>query len=192
MTESTASTATNEADASFAPTDVDALKAQLADAEQRANVFKDQVLRSRAEMDNVRRRTERELDTARKFALERFAGELLAVKDSLELGLAAAGAANVEPAKIREGMELTLRLLGSALEKEGVKEVDPLHQKFNADMHQAMSLQETSAVEPNTVVAVYQKGYCLFDRLLRPAMVVVAKAPTEDAAASSGGVDSER
>lgn len=189
MTEANNAAQTDDAEAPVV--DIDALKTKLAEAEQQANVFKDQVLRMRAEMDNVRRRTERELESARKFALERFASELLAVRDSLELGLSAAGAPGVEPAKIREGLELTLKLMTGALEKEGVKEVYPLNQKFNPDMHQAMSLQETSAVEPNTVVAVYQKGYALFDRLLRPAMVVVARAPAGAQSAPGGGVDTQ-
>jgi molecular chaperone GrpE len=157
------------------------LAAKLAAAEEQANGLKDQLLRLRADTENVRRRAERDVEAAHKFALERFAGELLPVRDSLELGLQAASVAGTDPGKLREGVDLTLKMLSGVLEKFGIKEINPQKQKFNPELHQAMTTQETAEVDPNTVVAVYQKGYLLNERLLRPALVVVSKA------ASGGG-----
>ena len=121
-------------------------------------------------------RSELDLANAHKFALEKIAGELLPVKDSLEMGLAAAGE-NHDVSKLIEGSELTLKMLGSVLEKFNIKEINPLNDKFNPDYHEAMSMQDRDDVEPNTVVAVMQKGYLLNDRLIRPALVMVSKAP---------------
>src|SRR3569833_1922033 len=135
-----------------------------------------QLLLARAETENVRRRAERDVEGAHKYALERFVNELLPVKDSLELGLAAASGEG-DLAKIREGMELTLKMLSSALEKFGVKTLDPKGEKFNPALHQAMAMQEVRDAEPNIVLTVYQKGYLLNDRLIRPAMVVVSRLP---------------
>lgn len=146
----------------------------LEDAKAKADQHWNQLLLARAETDNVRRRAERDVEAAHKYALERFVTELLPVKDSLELGLAAASDGG-DVAKLREGMELTLKLLSSVLEKFGVKTVDPKGEKFNPELHQAMAMQEMSNVEPNLVLTVYQKGYLLNDRLIRPAMVVVSR-----------------
>ena len=151
----------------------------LQDAQAKADQYWNQLLAARAEVENSRRRNERELENAHKFALEKFVRELLPVKDSLELGLAAATGESAEFDKLREGMELTLKMLGAALEKFGVSEVDPKGEKFNPERHQAMAVQETPKAEPNTVLTVYQKGYLLNDRLIRPAMVVVSSAPAE-------------
>ena len=152
------------------------LTALLEDARGKADEHWDQVVRTQAEMDNLRKRSERDLANAHKFALERFANELLPVKDSLELGLAAFGAENADPEKLKEGVELTLQMLTTALEKSAITEVNPENESFNPDFHQAMSMQERDDVEPNTVVTVVQKGYLLNDRLIRPAMVIVSKA----------------
>lgn len=151
----------------------------LEDARAKADDHWDQVLRTNAEMENLRRRVKQDVESAHKFALEKFARELLPVKDSLEMGLAAAsGDADATEAvqQLREGTELTLKMLAAALEKSGITEVDPMGEVFNPEQHQAMSMQESPDHEPNTVMAVMQKGYQLNDRLLRPAMVVVSKA----------------
>ena len=153
------------------------LIALLEDARGKADEHWDQVVRTQAEMDNLRKRSERDLANAHKFALERFAGELLPVKDSLELGLAAFAAENADPEKLKEGVELTLQMLTTALEKSAIQEVNPENESFDPDFHQAMSMQERDDVEPNTVVTVVQKGYLLNERLIRPAMVIVSKAP---------------
>ena len=153
------------------------LTALLEDARGKADEHWDQVVRTQAEMDNLRKRSERDLANAHKFALERFANELLPVKDSLELGLAAFTAENADSEKLKEGVELTLQMLTTALEKSAITEVNPENESFNPDFHQAMSMQERDDVEPNTVVTVVQKGYLLNGRLIRPAMVIVSKAP---------------
>lgn len=151
----------------------------LEDARAKADDHWDQLLRTKADMENLRRRAERDVESAHKYALERFAAELIPVKDSLELGLAAADTVNAadELGKLREGMTLTHKMLHAALEKFGIKEISPLGEKFNPGLHQAMSMQPTAEAEPNTVLKVFQKGYTLHDRVLRPAMVVVAQAP---------------
>lgn len=151
----------------------------LEDARAKADDHWDQLLRTKADMENLRRRAERDVESAHKYALERFAAELIPVKDSLELGLAAADSAGAadELGKLREGMTLTHKMLHAALEKFGIKEISPLGEKFNSGLHQAMSMQPTAEAEPNTVLKVFQKGYTLHDRVLRPAMVVVAQAP---------------
>ncbi|MEZ5543118.1 MAG: nucleotide exchange factor GrpE [Pseudomonadota bacterium] len=153
------------------------LTALLEDARSKADAHWDQCLRLQAELDNLRKRSERDLANAHKFALERFAAELLPVRDSMEMGLAAFDAEGGESGKQREGVELTLQMLTSAMAKFQIQEVNPENQPFNPDFHQAMSIQERADVAPNTVVTVVQKGYTLNDRLLRPAMVIVAKAP---------------
>lgn len=154
------------------------LTALLEDARGKADAHWDQMVRTQAEMENLRKRSERDLANAHKFALERFASELLPVKDSLELGLAAFTAENSDPEKLKEGVALTLQMLTTALDKAAINEVNPQDERFDPDFHQAMSLQERADVEPNTVVTVVQKGYTLNGRLIRPAMVIVSKAPT--------------
>lgn len=155
--------------------DINELQLMLEDARNKADEHWNQVLRVQAEAENARRRAARDVENAHKFALERFAQDLLPVKDSLELGLAAAGEdAAVE--KLREGTELTLKMLTQAMEKYGIKEVNPMGQPFNPELHQAMSMQPSDTQPANTVLVVMQKGYVLNDRLVRPALVVVAKA----------------
>ena len=153
------------------------LTALLEDARGKADEHWDQVVRLQAEMNNLRKRSERDLANAHKFALERFANELLPVKDSLEMGLAAFDVDDADPDKLREGVALTLQMLAGAMDKVAIQEVNPLNERFNPDFHQAMSMQERDDVEPNTVVTVVQKGYTLNDRLIRPAMVIVSKSP---------------
>lgn len=149
----------------------------LEDARSKADEHWDLVLRARAEQENLRRRHERELESAHKYALERFALELLPVKDSLEIGLATAEASDQA---LREGMELTLKQLTAAFSHFALAEINPVGEKFNPQLHQAMATQESTEAEPNTVLAVYQKGYLLHDRVIRPAMVIVAKTPETD------------
>lgn len=159
---------------------VEELQARLEQAEQKAMENWDQLLRTKADMDNLRRRTQKDLENAHKFALEKFVSELLAVKDSLEMGLEATGQESASVESLREGTELTLNMLKQVFEKFNVAELDPQGEKFNPDHHQAMSAQESSEVEPNTVMAVMQKGYLLNDRLVRPAMVMVSRAPSAE------------
>ncbi len=149
----------------------------LQDAQGKADDYWNQLLRARADMENLRRRAERDLENAHKYALERFVGELLPVQDSLEMGLVAASEETADIAKVREGLELTVKMMQSAVQKAGVREIDPQGEKFNPAMHQAMTTQENADLESNTVVAVFQKGYLLNERLVRPAMVVVSKKP---------------
>lgn len=148
----------------------------LEEARSKADENWDKALRLQAELDNTQRRAQRDIEGAHKYALEKFALELLPVKDSLELGLEAAEGSDHEVAdKLREGTELTLKMLSSAMEKFGIQEVDPLGEAFNPEWHQAMTMQPSSEHEANKVMAVMQKGYLLNERLLRPAMVVVSK-----------------
>lgn len=146
------------------------------DTRKKADEYLDQLMRARAETENVRRRGERELDKTRKYALDGFLQELITVKDSLEMGLSAAQEPGADIAKLTEGMALTDQLLAAAMNKVGAKEINPLNAPFNPELHQAMSTQESAEVPPNTVVMVFQKGYVLHDRLIRPARVVVSKA----------------
>jgi molecular chaperone GrpE len=154
------------------------LQSQLADAEERAAQARDAQLRAIAELDNVRRRLDREFQTSQKYANEGLLRELLGVCDSLELGLKAAEEADqkAQAKALIEGKQLTYRQLMAVLEKQGVRQVDPTGQPFNPDQHQAMSMVESDEVPANHVVQVMQKGYKLHDRLLRPATVIVAKA----------------
>ncbi len=151
------------------------MNSQLASALRKAEEYRDQSLRTLAEMENLRRRTEKEVGDSRKFAVEKFAKELLVVLDSLELGIQAAAGDAPEVVKLREGNELTLKQFLAVLEKFNVKPVEALGVKFDPALHQAMTMEQTDAVEPNTVTKVFQQGYTINDRLLRPAMVVIAK-----------------
>jgi len=145
---------------------------------------KDSVIRAKAEVDNIRRRSAQDVEKARKFALEKFASELLPVVDNLERAIASVNTEDENQKGLAEGVELTLQSMMSALDKFGVKVVDPQDQPFNPEFHQAMSMQEVEGVEPNTVLAVMQKGYELNGRLVRPAMVMVSKAaPAVDTSA---------
>jgi molecular chaperone GrpE len=146
----------------------------LAAAEARATENRNNYLRAVAELDNFRKRSEREIDNARKFAIERFAQELVTVGDALEAGINA-GPANSGGALL-EGAQATLRQLHRAFDKAGIKIIDPAGQPFDPEWHEAMVAQESQDHPPNTVLSVIQKGYSLNGRLLRPARVVVSKA----------------
>jgi molecular chaperone GrpE len=157
------------------------LEAALAEVDK----FKDAALRAEAEMENVRRRSQRDVENAHKFGLERFIGSLLPVVDSLEKAIEAAqqadgsGSAEGSNKAIIEGVGLVQKMLLDVLSKEGVEVVDPEGEPFDPNLHQAMSMVENPDVEPNSVVVVVQKGYTLNERLIRPAMVMVSKAASE-------------
>jgi molecular chaperone GrpE len=153
--------------------DAGALQAALAAAESRALESRDLYMRALAELDNVRKRAVRDIEHAHKFGLERVANDLIGVKDSLELGLASGASADA----LREGTRATLQLLSKALEKAGVTEIVPQGEQFNPELHEAMVMQPSAEVVPNSIVQVVQKGYQLNGRLLRPARVIVAKEP---------------
>ncbi|MBS0601451.1 MAG: nucleotide exchange factor GrpE [Proteobacteria bacterium] len=152
------------------------LRAELAAVSAKAEAHWNEFLAARAEMDNLRRRSERDLANAHKFALEKFFAELLPVRDGLEMGIQAA-VEGADFAKLREGSEMTLRMLAAAMAKFGLVEIDPAGQKFNPEQHEALAMAPVPGVEPNHVVQVVQKGYVLNERLVRPAKVIVAKAP---------------
>ncbi|MDO6694426.1 nucleotide exchange factor GrpE [Aliiglaciecola sp. 3_MG-2023] len=160
------------------------LQVALAKAEATVNEQRDSVLRAKAEMENARRRAEAEVEKARKFALERFAGELLPVADNLERAIQLADPDNESLKPMMEGVDITLKSFVSTVEKFGLKVIDPQGEPFNPELHQAMSMQENAELPPNTVMAVMQKGYEINGRLLRPAMVMVSRA-------AEGGVDIE-
>ena len=154
----------------------DSLEAQLEAAQAKASENWDQYIRAKAEMDNLRRRNAKDVENAHKYGIEKFVNELLPVMDSMGMGLAAEDAS---AESLREGMELTMNMLVKMMEKLGIEEIDPMNEKFDAEKHQAMSMQPNADVEPNTVIAVMQKGYSLNERLIRPAMVMVSKAVEE-------------
>lgn len=151
---------------------------RLAELQAKADENWDRYVRAVAEMDNVRKRATRDVEHARKYALEGFGRELLAVKDSLEMGLDVAGSADADA--LREGSVATLKLLAGTLERFGVEEVDPAGEPFDPEVHEAISMQPSADAEPGSVLNVIQKGYTLNGRLLRPARVIVAaEAPAE-------------
>jgi len=150
---------------------------RIAALEQQLAAARDQHLRTLAELDNVRKRAEREIQAGAKYGAEKLLNELLAVCDSLELGLRAAAAPEASAKSIADGLTLTQKQLTAVLEKHGVKAVDAHGQPFNSEHHEAVSMVPSAEVPPNHVLNVMQTGYRLHDRLLRPAMVVVAKAP---------------
>jgi len=157
------------------------LRQELAAAEQKAQENWDKAVRTLAEMENLKKRTQKDLEDAHKYALNSFAKELLSVLDSLELGLQAATGESEEVKKFREGSELTIKQFETVFAKFNVVTVNPIGQPFNAEQHQAVLMQENEGAIPNSVINVFQKGYMLNGRLLRPAMVVVAKAPEKPA-----------
>jgi molecular chaperone GrpE len=151
------------------------LEAELLDAQAKAQEHWNSYLRAVAETDNVRKRAQRDVEAAGRYAIERFAGDLLEARDSLELGLAVGPGA--DPARLFEGMEATLRLVDRAFEKAGLQVLDPAGEAFNPELHEAMATQPSADQPPGTVLAVVQKGYLLNGRLLRPARVLVSREP---------------
>ncbi|GAB2666597.1 nucleotide exchange factor GrpE [Vibrio panuliri] len=151
------------------------LEAALLSSEAKIKDQQDGVLRAKAEVENMRRRTEQEIDKARKYALNKFAEELLPVIDNLERAIAAADGENEAVKPLLEGVELTHKTFSDVVAKFGLKEINPEGEAFNPEYHQAMSIQESADHESNTVMFVMQKGYELNGRVIRPAMVMVAK-----------------
>ena len=151
------------------------LQLQLEDARSKADEHWNQLMRARAEMENLRKRHAREVENAHKYGLERFLAELLAVRDSMELGVNAAQDENADVAKLREGTELTLKLLSDVMERFNVVQINPEGEPFNPEFHQAMAMEAREGVPPNMVVTVVQRGYTLNGRLLRPALVIVSQ-----------------
>jgi molecular chaperone GrpE len=163
-------------DAPHADVSPEKLHLMLEDARAKADEHWDMLMRARAEAENLKKRHEKELENAHKYAIDRFVTEILPVRDSMELGLNAATDENGDLAKLIEGTELTLKLLTDVMGKFGIEEVNPVGQPFNPEFHQAMAMQPSADAEPNTVLTVVQKGYTLNGRLVRPAMVLVAQA----------------
>lgn len=155
--------------------ELDALRKQLAAAEENGRTQRDLYLRAAAELDNVRKRAQRDIESAHRYAIEGLAAELLAVRDGLELGVR--NGASADARTLLEGQEATLKLLDRTFDKFSVKQLDPAGQRFDPSQHEAVLMQESSAAQPNTVLQVVQPGYELKGRLLRPARVIVAKAP---------------
>jgi molecular chaperone GrpE len=152
-----------------------ALRQRLEAAEAAAAAARDQYLRSMAELENVRKRAERDVQNAHRYALERFAGELLGVRDTLEL--AVANSAGADARTLAEGQEATLRLLAKAFERFDIVRIEPVGAPFDPALHEAVLMQESTAAAPGSVLQVMQCGYQLNGRLLRPARVIVARAP---------------
>tara|TARA_R100000005_G_scaffold94816_1_gene73993 strand:+ start:19440 stop:20054 length:615 start_codon:yes stop_codon:yes gene_type:complete len=153
-------------------------EALMAALENDLNAARDAALRAQADAQNIKRRAEQDVEKARKFALESFCKELLPVVDNMERALAVTAGHDESVKPIIDGLELTLKSFVDALRKFHIEPIDPEGQPFDPQLHQAMSLVENADVEPNTVIAVMQKGYTLNARLVRPAMVMVSKAPT--------------
>ena len=160
--------------------DMQALLEKLEAAEAAAAEERDRAVRAVAEMENIRRRAAQDVEKAHKFALEKFVGELLPVIDNLERALEAGDKANEVLQPLLEGVELTLQSMQNSVAKFGVQAINPQGQPFDPNQHQAMSMIENAEVAPNTVIAVMQKGYDLNGRVVRPAMVMVAKSPSVD------------
>lgn len=177
--ESTVAGETDSAPETAAAEEGATLEQQLEAARTEAAENLDKFLRASAESENVRRRAQTDVENARKYGIERFATELLAVRDSLDLALQVdLQEAGEALKKMHEGIELTLRQLDTVFQRFSISPIDPAGEKFDPEKHQAMSMVETDELEPNHIVTVVQKGYLLHDRLLRPAMVIVAKAKT--------------
>jgi len=161
--------------AAAASPELESLREELAVTRALVEQLKDEKLRVFAELDNIRKRAQRDVEQAYRYALEKFAGELLPVKDSLDLGVENAGKADA--AALAEGQAATQRLLAKAMEKAGITELNPVGEPFDANLHEAMAAQPSETAEPNSVLAVIQRGYTLNGRLLRAARVIVARTP---------------
>jgi len=170
------------ANADSSEVSIEELQKQLTKAEQKATENLDKALRVQADMENLKRRTQKDLDSAHKYGLEKFAKELLSVIDSLELGIQAATSDVPEVVKLKEGSELTIAQFEAVFAKFNIEAINPMGETFNPEFHQAMTMVPSPDAEPNTVINVFQKGYVLNGRLIRPAMVVVSQAVDGDAA----------
>ncbi|NLJ11803.1 nucleotide exchange factor GrpE [Denitrificimonas caeni] len=158
---------------------VESAQERIAELEDQLASAQENVLRAAAEVQNIRRRADQDVEKAHKFALEKFATDLLAVLDSLERGIEVSDATDEAIRPMREGMELTYKLFLDTMKRFKVERLDPQGEPFNPEEHQAMAMEESTHVEPNSVLKVFQCGYSMNGRLLRPAMVVVSKAPSE-------------
>jgi molecular chaperone GrpE len=167
---------TSDDPAPSASPDPERVAAELAAAKAQAQESREAQLRALAEMENVRKRAQRDVEAAHRYAVERFGLDMIEVRDTLELGIQAAGTAP-DAASIVEGMQATLRLVDKGFERAGIALVDPAGQAFNPELHEAMTTQPSAEQPPGTVLAVVQKGFTLNGRLLRPARVVIARAP---------------
>ena len=175
--ESTVEEASSESEAASGQLTLEAALAEIVELNGKLAEQSDSVLRAQAEVQNMRRRAERDVENAHKFALDKFSSDLLPVIDSLERATEAADNLDSEAVKaMKDGVELTLKMFVEALKKHGVEQVDPMGQPFDPEFHQAMSMVPNPDMEPNSVMAVMQKGYFLKGRLVRPAMVVLSKA----------------
>lgn len=152
---------------------------ELAAAQKKAEENWDKLVRSQAELENLKRRHERDLEHAHKYALEKFANGLLPVIDSLEMGIQAAGAEGTSLESLREGAEMTLKMFADTITKFGIESIHPVDEPFNPELHQAMAMVDCHDKPANMVMNVMQKGYLLNERLIRPAMVTVSKQPAE-------------
>jgi len=149
--------------------------ALLEDARNKADEHWNELLRAKAEMENLRRRQARDLENAHKHALDKFVAELLPIYDSMEFGMNAATGEEASLETVRDGLEMTMKMFLASISKFGLEQVNPENEAFDPELHQAMAMQEVEGVEPNQVITVAQKGYQFNGRLLRPAMVVVSQ-----------------
>jgi molecular chaperone GrpE len=161
------------------PAELERLQQALAEAEKSARSHWEQYLRAVAELDNVRKRAQRDIEAANRYGLEKFAAELLPVRDSLELAVQSADSREFDARSLKRGQEATLQLLVKALERLGVTPIDPVGQPFDPTRHEAMLAQASTTARPDTVLQVVQPGYELNGRVIRPARVIVAKAAAE-------------
>lgn len=157
-----------------AESEIEQLRQQVEQQKQVVADSREKVLRAQAELDNMRKRTARDVENAHKYALDKFISDLLPILDSMELGIDASASAD-DMQGVKEGMELTMKMFSSTLEKFGVKVIDPQNERFNPELHEAVSMQEQAGAKSGTVIGVMQKGYELNGRLVRPAKVIVAK-----------------
>lgn len=156
--------------------ELERLQQALTEAEGRARSHWEQYLRAVAELDNVRKRAQRDIEAANRYGLEKFAADLLPVRDSLELAVRSADQVEVDARSLKQGQEATLQLLAKALERLGIVPINPVGEVFDPSRHEAMMAQESATAQPNTVLQVVQTGYELNGRVIRPARVIVAKA----------------
>ena len=171
---------------------IESLRDALQEAQEQLANAEDRALRAVAEAENVRKRAERSIDSARKFALERFVADMLPAVDSFERAAQASSEASGEGAAVAaigEGIELSLKLLLEAMQRQGIDVVDPVGVPFDPNLHEAMSMVESASAEPGSVLEVFQKGYTVNGRLARPARVIVAKEPTPEAPAEEPAED---
>jgi molecular chaperone GrpE len=159
--------------------ELERLQQALAEAEERGRGQRDQYLRAVAELDNVRKRAQRDIEAANRYGLEKFAAELLPVRDSLELAVQSAESPEADARSLKQGQQATLQLLAKALERLGLTPIHPVGEVFDPSRHEAMLAQPSAAAKPDTVLQVVQTGYELNGRVIRPARVIVAKAPAE-------------